>query len=126
MGRVKLALSVGDGDAVELVRRFRWPSGVRCPYCGFDGVVRNGRPARRPYAQRYLCRGCGRQFHDLTGTVFAKTKLPPSEALTIAYLYYKPGLSALAVSREVGRKAVERVVKVFGEALEAYFRQVKA
>ncbi|MEM3951889.1 MAG: transposase [Nitrososphaerota archaeon] len=126
IGSIRLSLTIRDGEVVELIRRRRWPNGVKCPYCG-SITVRNGRPARRLYVQRYLCKGCRRQFHDLSGTVFAKTRLSPSEALTIAYLYYKLGLSVLAVSREVGRsrKTVDRVIRLFREYLEAYFQQLK-
>ncbi|MEM4692978.1 MAG: transposase [Nitrososphaerota archaeon] len=126
VGGVRLSLTISYVDVVELIRRRRWPNGVKCPYCG-SITVRNGRPARRLYVQRYLCKGCGRRFHDLSGTVFAKTRLSPSEALTIAYLYYKLGLSVLAVCREVGRsgKTVNRIIRLFGEFLEAQFQQLK-
>ncbi|MEM0078836.1 MAG: hypothetical protein QW118_01220 [Nitrososphaerota archaeon] len=126
VGGVRLSLTISYVDVVELIRRCRRSKGVKCPYCGFIAVG-NGRPTRRLYVQRYLCKGCGRRFHDLSGTVFAKTRLSPSEALTIAYLYYKLGLSVLAVSREVGRsrKTVDRVIRLFGEYLEAYFQQLK-
>jgi len=71
---------------------------------------------------------CGRQFNDTTGTPFAWTELPPSEVLTIAYLYFKLGMSQLAVARETGRsrKAVQLVVKLFAKAIEAWFRNLKA
>ncbi|MEM2169181.1 MAG: hypothetical protein QW186_05200 [Candidatus Bathyarchaeia archaeon] len=84
VGGIRLSLTLRDGKVVELIRGRRWPNGVRRPYCG-SVAVRNGRPARRLYAQRYLCKGCRRRFHDLSGTVFARL----SEALTIVYLYYK-------------------------------------
>lgn len=39
-----------------------------CPACGSSAVVRRGFDGRG--IQRYLCRGCGRGFSPLTGTIF--------------------------------------------------------
>jgi transposase-like protein len=44
---------------------------ISCPYCGSalfkkDGIA-NGR-------QRLMCKGCGRTFNALTGTMMAKTR----------------------------------------------------
>jgi len=82
-------------------------------------IRRYGRAPNRPYVQRYRCKNCGRQFNDLTGTPFAWTELSPSEVLTIAYLYFKLGMSQLAIARETGRtrKAVWRTVRLFGKAI---------
>ena len=111
-----------------MLRQHRWPNGVRCIYCDSRRVVKNGKAPNRPYLQRYLCTNCRRQFSDLTGTPFAWTELPPSEVLTIAYLYFKLGMSQLAIARETGRSrtAVRRVVTLFGKAIEAWFRSVEA
>ncbi len=93
-----------------MLREHRWPDGVKCPYCGSSNVIRYGRARSKPYVQRYRCKACGKQFSDLTGTPFAWTELPPSEVLTIAYLYFKLGMSQLAIARETSRsrKAVRR------------------
>ena len=69
-----------------------------------------------------------RRFNDLTGTPFAWTELPPSEVLTIAYLYFKLGMSQLAIAGETGRswKAIRRTIKLFSRAVENWFRGVEA
>ena len=128
MGQVKLMLTLTDKQVVEMLRAHRWPNGVKCPYCGSHKIVKNGKAPNKPYVQRYLCRACGKQFNDLTGTPFAWTELPPSEVLTIAYLYFKLGMSQLAIARETGRSrtAVRRVIALFGKAIEAWFRSVEA
>ena len=117
-------LTITDEEIAQMLRELRWPSGVKCPYCKSSNVKKNGRPKQRPYAQRYKCKDCGKQFNDFSMTPFSYLKLPPNEVLTIAYLYFKLGHSALAVAREVGRseKAVRRVIKAFGERIESYFR----
>ncbi|MBI2572207.1 MAG: hypothetical protein HYV63_34800 [Candidatus Schekmanbacteria bacterium] len=48
----------------------RRPQGSRCPHCGSEQVIRQGRDETRP-RQRYPCKACERRFDDLTGTIFA-------------------------------------------------------
>ena len=87
-------------------------------------MIRYGKAPNKPSAQRHRCKTRGRQFSDITGTPFAWTEPPPSEVLTIAYLYFKLGMSQRAVARETGRsrKAVSYVVRLFGKAIDAWFR----
>ena len=128
MSRARLKLTLTDEQVVRMLRSHRWPNGVICPYCGSQKIIRYGRAPNRPYVQRYRCKNCGRQFNDLTGTPFAWTELPPGEVLTIAYLYFKLGMSKLSVARETGRskKAVQRTVRLFGKSIEAWFRTLEA
>jgi len=47
--------------------------------------------------------------------------------LTIAYLYFKLGMSQLAIARETGRSGTTvRRVTLFGKAIEAWFRSFEA
>ena len=123
-GRSVLTLKLSDYEIVELIRRHRWPSGVRCPYCGSPRVCRNVKAPRRPYLQRYICRNCGKQFNDLTGTPLAEARIPPSIVLVILYLYYKLGLSQSAAARKLGvvRTTVIRALRKFGKNPETWFR----
>jgi len=70
-------------DLINLVERFRsedecrayleelrWPDGVRCPHCHAREVIKRGHDERQAHRQRYACQGCGRQFDDLSGTIF--------------------------------------------------------
>ena len=124
MSHPKLKLTLTDEQVIKILRQHRWPNGVKCPYCGSTKTRKYGKKPNKPYAQRYLCKTCGRQFSDITGTPFAWTELPPSEALTMAHLYFKLGMSQRAVARETGRsrKAVSYVVRLFGKAIDAWFR----
>jgi len=61
----------------EILRRIRWPSGIRCPSCAGDRVTIHTKSPTMP-RRRYLCLGCRRTFTDLTGTPFARTNLPLS------------------------------------------------
>ena len=127
-GRGVLTLKLGDSEIVELVRRHRWPNGVKCPYCGSSKVIKYGKAPRRPYLQRYFCTNCRRQFNDLTSTPLAEARVPPSTVLAILYLYHRLGLSQSAVARELGvaRTTVIRALRKFSKSLEAWFRLLEA
>src|SRR3712207_3386701 len=60
-----------EAKCFALVRRHRWPEGVRCPACGSATVVRDGCDDRQAHRQRYRCKGCAGRFDDLSGTVLA-------------------------------------------------------
>ena len=52
---VNLSAPIDDARCFALVRRHRWPAGVRCPACGGASVVRGGfaaSPAPRPRYRR--------------------------------------------------------------------------
>jgi transposase-like protein len=68
---VNLSSLIDDAKCFELVRRHRWPEGVRCPSCGSASVARHGRDEAQPHRQRHRCAACGARFDDLTGTVLA-------------------------------------------------------
>jgi transposase-like protein len=61
---------IDDAKCYETVRELRWPDGVRCPHCHAREVIKRGHDERQAHRQRYACQGCGRQFDDLSGTIF--------------------------------------------------------
>ena len=68
---MNLSSLIDDAKCYELVRRHRWPEGVRCPRCGGAKVARDGRDEVQPHRQRYRCGTCGGRFDDLAGTALA-------------------------------------------------------
>src|SRR5690349_24574219 len=68
---VNLSGLLDDAKCFAFVRQRRWPDGVRCPSCGSDAVIRDGRDDAQPDRQRYRCKACAGRFDDLTGTVLA-------------------------------------------------------
>src|SRR4051794_32169018 len=68
---VNLSSLIDDAKCYELVRRHRWPEGVRCPHCGGAAVSRDGRDDTRPDRQRYRCKAYVGRFDDLIGTALA-------------------------------------------------------
>ena len=67
---VNIQTLIDDAKCYEVVRQLRWPRGVRCPACDSSEVVKRGQHSHQAHRQRYACRACGRQFDDLTGTIF--------------------------------------------------------
>src|SRR3954453_7106609 len=83
---VNLSSLIDDAKCYELIRRHRWPDGVRCPRCGDAEVARDGRDDARRHRQRYRCAGCGARFDDLTGTVPAGHHRPLRVWVSCLYL----------------------------------------
>ena len=73
---VDLSGLIDDAKCFAFVRQRRWPEGVRCPGCGSDAVIRNGRDDAQPDRQRYRCKACAGRFDDLTGTALAGRHQP--------------------------------------------------
>ena len=58
-------------NAYEVVRELRWPDGVKCPACDSGQTYgKRGFHDHQAHRQRYSSQECGRQFDDLSGTVF--------------------------------------------------------
>jgi len=62
---------IDDAKCYEEVRRLRWPCGLGCPRCDSNKIAKRGNNHRHQACRRYRCRKCGKQFDDLTGTIFA-------------------------------------------------------
>ena len=61
---------IDDAKCYESVREMRWPEAVRCPHCSSAEISKRGHDERQVHRQRYECKQCGRQFDDLSGTIF--------------------------------------------------------
>ena len=73
---INLPNLIDDAKCFQTVRDLRWPDGVACPHCDSKDVVKDGKDETQPHRQRYDCRGSGRRFDDLTGTVLAGHRQP--------------------------------------------------
>ena len=67
---VNIQTLIDDAKCYEVVRQLRWPAGIQCPACGAADILKRGRHTHQPHRQRYVCRACGGQFDDLSGTIF--------------------------------------------------------
>lgn len=75
-----------DAKCYETVRQLRWPEGVRCPRCASEQVIKRGMDETQAHRQRYKCQGCGRQFDDLSETIFAARRQPLRTWISCLYL----------------------------------------
>ena len=62
-------------DEIDFINSIEVPS---CPYCGSARIRKDGRSKKTGLAIRE-CKGCGRKFNPLAGTVFDSRKIPISE-----------------------------------------------
>ena len=78
------------------------PEGLRCPRCGQT----ERRCARRGGAiPSFRCKGCDRYYTALTGTIFAKTRQPPSTLVLLLRGIAKGETTArLARELDISRK----------------------
>jgi transposase-like protein len=67
---------IDNGKCYEMVRQFRWPDGVCCPGCDSKEITKRGKDEVQSDRQRYACKGCGKQFDDLTDSIFAGRHQP--------------------------------------------------
>lgn len=94
LGLYKYKAYIANEDfARALLRSIRWPDGIRCPKCGYDGIWK--------MSDDYRCSGCRRHFSDLSGTVFQKSHLAISQWI-IAIGLWKLGVNALGLSWAIG------------------------
>ncbi|MGQ9680863.1 MAG: IS6 family transposase [Candidatus Bathyarchaeia archaeon] len=79
-------------------------------YCGSSRVVRNG---TRNGLQGFLCRDCGRQFNERSGTLFAGMKYKPEEvvfALRLKFNYRLSSREASELMAELGHPVSKNTV----------------
>lgn|SRR5512136_658276 len=67
---VNIQTLIDEAKCYEVVRQLRWPTGIRCPTCEGSEIVKRGKHTHQTHRQRYACHACGRQFDDLTDTIF--------------------------------------------------------
>jgi len=83
--------------------KLRWPNGRVCPHCGEveNSTLLKGK-SHRPGL--YKCKGCGKPFTAIMGTVFEGSKVPMHKWLMAVQLMVssKKGISAAQLQRNLG------------------------
>ena len=90
-----------DAKCLALVRRHRWPDGVRCPACDSRAVIRDGCDDTQPNRQRYRCKACAGRFDDLTGTALAGHH-QPLRVWVLCLYFMGLNLSTRQIAAELG------------------------
>ena len=91
---------IDDQKCFESVRKLRWPEAVTCPHCDSPEVTKRGLDETQHFRQRYHCGGCGRDFDDLTNTIFAGHHQPLRVWLLCLY-FLGLNLSNRQIAREL-------------------------
>ena len=108
-----------DEKCFEAVRQLRWSEQVRCPHCNGE-VNKRGMHSTQSGRQRYECRGCGRQFDDLTGTIFEGHHQPLRVWIVCSYLM---GLNLsnqqIASELDLNKDDVQAMTTTLREGVEA-------
>ena len=98
---ITLTNLIDDAKCYALVRQFRWPDGVICLHCESKNINKRGKDEIQPERQRYSCQDCGKQFDDLTDSIFAKRHQPLK--IWVACLYLMGlNLSNQQIAQELG------------------------
>ena len=83
---LNLVKLLDEAKCYETVRKLRWPEGVRCPKCTSEQVIKRGMDGAQTDRQRYQCQACGRQFDDLSDSIFAGRRQPLRAWISCLYL----------------------------------------
>ena len=98
---INLSSLLDDSKCFELIRRHRWPAGVRCVKCSGTTVIRHGHDDTQRHRQRYRCKGCDARFDDLTGTVLAGHH-QPLRVWVLCLYFMGLNLSNCQIAKELG------------------------
>lgn len=80
----------------QLIRRLRWPKGIRCPRCNHAHIWR----MKEEENIEYRCKRCNYHFSDISGTLFEKTTTVLSKWV-MAIGLFKIGISANKLKDEI-------------------------
>ena len=98
--QLKIQNLMSDEQCYDQLRELRWPEGCQCPFCDSHRVIRRGFDDQHPSKQRYQCKGSGRRFDDLTGTIFAGSHHPLKIWMLVVYFMWL-NLSNAQIAQEL-------------------------
>lgn len=111
---------IDQAKCYNTVRELRWPKGTVCICCNSRNVVNNGHKSTRPDCQKYICNDCGKQFDDLSNTIFTGHHQPL--AIWILCIYFMGlNLSNCQIAKELELCAsdVQEMTQKLREGVEA-------
>ncbi len=108
-----------ESKCIKVLRKLRWPDGIRCPRCDSRRVVKHG--PHRNLMHRYLCRDCSRTFTDKTGTIFENSNMALNEWFYIARELHR-NTSINQIRKDLGRK-YDHVMNASHKIMDNVFMQ---
>ncbi|WP_216638410.1 transposase [Endozoicomonas arenosclerae] len=107
-----------NAKCYEQLRQLRWPSGVCCPRCGSQSIIRRGKHNAQPDKQRYECKKCQRDFDDLTLSVFSGHHQPLKIWMHCLYLMsLNLSNSQIAHELDLNKDDVQKMTQQLREAV---------
>jgi len=92
---------ISEHQCYETVRTMRWPNGVICVNCQNNAVKRNGYKGDEDACRKYVCNECGKNFDDLTCTIFSGHH-QPLRTWVICLYFMGLNLSNSQIAQELG------------------------
>lgn len=83
---INLQHLIDDAKCFEVIRDLRWPEGIKCPRCNASQITKRGLHNTQAHRQRYKCLPCGKQFDDLSETIFEGHHQPLKTWVLCLYL----------------------------------------
>ncbi len=77
---------LNESQCYDKIRELRWPSGIICPHCQSEKIIKKGHHSQQVARQRYQCKACQKRFDDVTGTVLAGHHQPVTVWVLCLYL----------------------------------------
>lgn len=107
-----------ERKSVQVLKSIRWPVGVVCVDCGSKHVVSNG--SYKKHYHKYVCRGCGRNFTELTGTIFDGTKIRLKDWMYIIKEFANTTSKNMIHKQSgINYQTVDRIIDVVLHSVEA-------
>jgi transposase-like protein len=93
-----------ENEALAILEKLRWPSGVACPHCGDLAVSQIEGKAKTVRDGLYRCYGCKSHFTVMVGTVMEDSHITYRQWIQAFFLMCssKKGISALQLQRNLG------------------------
>ncbi len=101
---------VTDAKCYDYLRIVRWESGLLCPHCQSESVIKNGSSSSHPCIRRYECKHCKKGFNDLTGTLFSNSNKPLKVwILTLYFMGLNLSNRQIAAELDLSEKTAQRM-----------------
>lgn len=92
---------MSEEECYVKLRQLRWPEGTVCPHCKSAKCTEIGSASRKKPTIKYNCDGCGKNFNDLTGTIFRSSNLSLKKWIFCLYLM-NLNISNAQIAKELG------------------------
>lgn len=92
---------------IEYIEQQRWNGKPECPHCGSEHHYRTKTRLKSPELEGYKdfwCKGCGKKYTTLTGSIYESSKCSLQIWLSAIYLVtaHRKGISSVQLAKDLG------------------------